>query len=149
MCFKRDVHLHILFFCYKSTDGTKKIKSWYLLVVLIRMKHDKNKSLSMGDTQSMSLFSFSRLIQVIYKARSMEHPVRIRLTKNDPPSRACQVGWGCRIHRLLLCKRVKTHPTNFLKMTLNSLSFFYLIYSTTMVHMTGVVEYTDCFSAEV
>ena len=32
-----------------------------------------------------------------------------------------QVGWGCRIHRLLLCKGVIPPPTKVLDMTLNNL----------------------------
>ena len=33
----------------------------------------------------------------------------------------CPVGWGCRIHRLLLCRGVRPPPTSVLDMTLNNL----------------------------
>ena len=33
----------------------------------------------------------------------------------------CSVGWGCRIHRLLLCRGVRPPPTSVLDMTLNNL----------------------------
>ena len=33
----------------------------------------------------------------------------------------CPVGWGCRIHRLLLCRGVRLPPTSVLDMTLNNL----------------------------
>ena len=33
----------------------------------------------------------------------------------------CPVGWGCRIHRLLLCRGVRSPPTSVLDMTLNNL----------------------------
>ena len=33
----------------------------------------------------------------------------------------CPVGWGSRIHRLLLCRGVRTPPTSVLDMTLNNL----------------------------
>ena len=34
----------------------------------------------------------------------------------------CPVGWGCRIHRLLLSRGVRPpNPTSFLDMTLNNL----------------------------
>ena len=33
----------------------------------------------------------------------------------------CPVGWGCRIHRLLLCRGVRPPPMSVLYMTLNNL----------------------------
>ena len=33
----------------------------------------------------------------------------------------CPVGWGCRIHRLLLCRGVRPPPTSVLDMTLKNL----------------------------
>ena len=33
----------------------------------------------------------------------------------------CPVGWGCRIHRLLLCRGVRPPPSSVLDMTLNNL----------------------------
>ena len=32
----------------------------------------------------------------------------------------CPVGWGCRIHRLLLCRGVRPPQTSVLDMTLNN-----------------------------
>ena len=37
------------------------------------------------------------------------------------PNRLCPVSWGCRIHRLHLCRGVRPRPTSVLDMTLNNL----------------------------
>ena len=34
---------------------------------------------------------------------------------------SCSIGWGCRIHWLLLCRGVRHPPTSILDMTLNNL----------------------------
>ena len=48
---------------------------------------------------------------------------RVEIGKNRNTNRLnCPVGWGCRIHRLLLCRGVRAPPqTSILDMTLNNL----------------------------
>ena len=55
----------------------------------------------------------------------------------------CPVGWGCRIHQLLLCRGVRPPPTGVLDMTLNNLMVrFQQCWS---FGECGVPLYCNCF----
>ena len=43
------------------------------------------------------------------------------ITHGETSMHDCPVGWGCRIHRLLLCRGIRPHPTSVLDMTLHNL----------------------------
>ena len=46
---------------------------------------------------------------------------KLSIDQWKPKHFLCPVGWGCRIHRLLLCRGVRPLPTSVLGMTLNNL----------------------------
>ena len=55
---------------------------------------------------SFSLITFSSILPFLFVSL---HPQRV-LWLLKSPNRICPVGWGSRIHRLLLCRGVRPHP---------------------------------------
>ena len=63
-----------------------------------------------------------RVLSMSYMYQSCYEPI----CYNNTLSTVCPVGWGCRIHRLHICRGVRPSPMSVLDMTLNNLMVRFL-----------------------
>ena len=67
-----------------------------------------------------NVFAIHMYSMYMYKNNLALNKVQGFISHKTKPNH-CQVGWGCRIHRLLLCRRVRPHSKSVQDMTLNNL----------------------------
>ena len=77
----------------------------------------KSKLYFLLNAMMMIFFSLVKIIATHTHTHTYTH-TRIYKRKQ---TKICPVAWGCRIHRLLLCRGVRPSPTSVLDMTLNNL----------------------------